>query len=134
MSETLIASEEARQQKNRGGRPKIDPSQKRSVPVGCWLTERKAERLDSMCGSMPRGEYIRNVLFKRSVTNIPAVNKTAWGHLGKTLGGITTIMRCARSGAPVPVEVVEEIRALREQVELLRGELLGEYQTELEGE
>ena len=99
-------------------------SELRGKRVSVYFTDEEIKRLDDLRGGRSRGRYVRDAALKELPAFVPAINREAWSDLAKVstlLKRYVVAIDVGKAGGMPP----EIITNLRDQVQLLRQELLG---------
>jgi len=125
-------SEESREHR-KGGRPALEPEQKRGHIAAGRLNAEEFARVEEWRSrvKMRRGEYVRAALLNKLPPVVPEVNRQAWVELGRLASNLNQLQAAINGGwaKGTSVEVSElqgKVKELKEAVESLRGELLGQ--------
>ena len=110
-----------------GGRPELDPSDRRAQTVSCRVRHDERDVLETRAADqgMSIGQFVREAALSRELPPaVPAINIEKYGELAKLASNVHQLLAAANSGAPitVPAELMEHVH---QQVQQLRLELLG---------
>jgi hypothetical protein len=107
----------------RGPAPKAEADQRR-VRVSVYFSADELDLIDQRRGGWSRARYLRDAGLGQLPAKVPPINREAWRDLARTSGLLSQYVAAINVGNArgMPPEIVSE---LREQVELLRRELLG---------
>ncbi|WP_148416865.1 plasmid mobilization protein [Haloferax sp. KTX1] len=111
-----------------GGRPPLDPGERRTLTIGVRVRpderETLAERADSQ-GITP-GQLLRECALTRRLPSppVPAANREQYAELARLAANLNQLAKAANEGQPVSVEtgMLQEVHA---EVQRLRLALLG---------
>jgi len=107
----------------RGPAPRPE-SEHRRTRVSVYFSDEELDAIDRRRGGRSRAHYLRDVGLGQLPAQVPPINREAWRDLARTSGLLSQYVAAINVGNArgMPPEIVSE---LREQVELLRRELLG---------
>lgn len=131
-SEITMTTTSATKQGFRGGRPKLEPQDRRK-PYGVRLSERELQQVRKRAEAegMDLSVYCRQaILSSRTQRTVPAINRKTWFELSELSEALVTLARQAGSGAGHPS--AELLRDLSLLLKATRLELLGVYQMQEE--
>jgi hypothetical protein len=113
----------------RGPAPLAD-DQRRTRRVSVYLTPAEHERL---AAAAPAGRSVADVLRRAGLGRriegpppVPEINREAWRSLARAVGNLNQLAHHANAGEYVGAGLADELAELREQVQQLRKELVGE--------
>ena len=115
------------QKRSRRGPKPLPTDETRTHCVSVRLNVVELAQLDSQCGEMQRGEYLRVAALHRLPSVVPEINKNAWVELSRLSANLNQY-QAAINARRAPDQQVD-IANLSDQVAGLRNDLLGQYES-----
>lgn len=109
-------------------RPQLPDHERRTVNLTVRLTQAEAADLATRAAELglAAGPFLREAALARRLPSppVPALNRAAWGDLGKLSGNLNQLTRLAHAGqlSDVDPAILEDLAS---QVQALRRDLLG---------
>lgn len=116
------------QKRSRRGPKPLPTDETRTHCVSVRLNVVELAQLDSQRGEMQRGEYLRVAALHRLPSVVPEINKKAWVELSRLSANLNQYQATVNAGI-VPNQQID-IGRLSDQVDALRTDLLGQYESE----
>ena len=118
--------------RSRRGPIPLPDTERRVHCVSVRLTADELAQLDSARGRFQRGEWLRMAGIGKLPPSIPEINLKAWASLAQVANNLNQYQLAINSGKAggYPPDVLE---SLRDDVQLLRRELIGVLQNEDDG-
>ena len=116
------------QKRSRRGPKPLPTDETRTHCVSVRLNVVELAQLDSQRGEMQRGEYLRVAALHRLPSVVPEINKKSWVELSRLSANLNQYQAAVNAGI-VPNQQID-IGRLSDQVDALRTDLLGQYESE----
>lgn len=110
-------------QQRRPGRKPLAPEDRRRHGVTCRLTDAERDHVDTLRGSVTRGEWLRRAALSAPPRIVPELNQQAWLELSRLAANLNQLSRAVNEGRLERPLV--DLAELRQQVQKLRQQLLG---------
>lgn len=111
-----------------GGRPRLDPGERRTLTIGVRVRPDERETLDARAESqaMTPGQLLRECALTRRLPSppVPAANLDEYARLARLAANLNQLAKAANEGQPVSVDT-GMLREVHAEVQRLRLNLLG---------
>ncbi|OIQ74377.1 bacterial mobilization protein (MobC) [mine drainage metagenome] len=114
--------------RNRGGRPKLPPENRRNIRLQMFFSQSETETLvqQSALAGLQVPDFVRHATLGRELVTVPEVNRQKYGELAMLASNLNQIARQLNSGEHVSDhEIFGTVAQTLAAVQALRAELLG---------
>lgn len=88
----------------RGGRPRLDADEKRTIKVSTWLSPEEYERFDAMRGAVTKGAFVRRAIFSSSGMGMTKYEQKINADLARAMSNLNQIARHANTYHDLPID------------------------------
>ena len=117
------------QKRSRRGPAPLEANEARTHCVSVRLNVAELGKLDEQRGGMQRGEYLRVAALHRLPSVIPESNKSGWVELKALAANLNQYQAV---NAEIVPNLQIDIGHLLKQIEALRNDLLGQFESKME--
>lgn len=126
--------DDTQQQATGRRRRNTDPATKRDHTVSVRVNGDELAWIDQRRGGYRRGEWLRRAAFGRRLPGgVPELNRDAWQQLARLVSNLNQHQRAINEGAISASVTPEHLEEIREAVQQLRSDLIGQGGADDEG-